>query len=111
MQPGLASGFEQMHNRSVSNEQPGRWDGPWCRVRTEHFEVAFLPSDGEDLEAVDNVDVFVDLNDGTRWSGTVFTLGQVEAIMARGAVSGRSLGAVTSGARMGSSSAMRASAR
>jgi hypothetical protein len=33
------------------------WDGP--RVRTEQFEAAFLPNAGEDLESVDNVDVFV----------------------------------------------------
>lgn len=44
--------------------QPGRWDGPWYRVHTEHFEVAFLPDGGEGLEAVDNVDVFVDIEGG-----------------------------------------------
>ncbi|MCZ0984625.1 hypothetical protein [Streptomyces diastatochromogenes] len=72
--------------------QPGSWDGPWYRVRTEHFEAAFLPNVGEDLESVDNVDVFVDLKDGSRWSATVITLAQVEAIMARWAESGEALG-------------------
>ncbi|MEU0431892.1 hypothetical protein ABZ153_09635 [Streptomyces sp. NPDC006290] len=72
--------------------QPGRWDGPWYRVRTEHFEAAYLPNAGEDLESVDNVDVFVDLNDGSRWSATIITLGQVEVIMARWAESGEALG-------------------
>ncbi|MEV1049750.1 hypothetical protein [Streptomyces sp. NPDC049887] len=72
--------------------QPGRWDGPWYRVRTEHFEAAFLPNSGEDLESVDNIDVFVDLKDGSRWSATIITLGQVEAIMARSAESGEALG-------------------
>jgi hypothetical protein len=71
--------------------QPGRWDGPWYRVRTEHFAAAFLPSSGEDLEPVDNIDVFVDLKDGSRWSATIIPLGQVEAIMARWAESGEAL--------------------
>lgn len=68
--------------------QPGRWDGHWYRVRTEHFEAAFLPNAGEDLEAVNNVDVFADLKDGSRWSATITTLGQVEAVMARWVESG-----------------------
>ncbi|EHN78567.1 hypothetical protein SMCF_1913 [Streptomyces coelicoflavus ZG0656] len=72
--------------------QPGRWDGPWYRVRTERFEAAFLPNSGEDMEAVDNIDVLVDLKDGSRWSATVITLGQVEAIMARWAESGEASG-------------------
>ncbi|MCX4706873.1 hypothetical protein OG252_00765 [Streptomyces sp. NBC_01352] len=72
--------------------QSGRWDGPWYRVRTEHFEAAFLPNAEEDLEAVDNVDVVVDLNDGSRWSATIITLGQVEVVMARWAESGEALG-------------------
>ncbi|MFE5091497.1 hypothetical protein ACFRCI_14055 [Streptomyces sp. NPDC056638] len=72
--------------------QPGRWDGPWYRVRTEHFEAALLPNSGEDLESVDNVDVFVDPKDGSRWSATIITLGQVEVIMARWADSAEALG-------------------
>ena len=72
--------------------QPGRWDGPWYRVRTEHFEAAFLPNAGEDLEVVDNVDVFVDLKDRSRWSAIIITLGQVEAVMARWVESGEALG-------------------
>lgn len=74
------------------NEQAGRWDGPWYRVRTEHFEAAFLPNAGEDLESVDNVDIFVDLNDGTRWSATVITLSEVETVMERWAATGEALG-------------------
>ncbi|GAA3381483.1 hypothetical protein GCM10020367_72910 [Streptomyces sannanensis] len=67
-------------------------DGPWYRVRTEHFEAAFLPNAGEKLESVDNIDVFVDLNDGTRWSATVITLAQVETIMKRWVATGEALG-------------------
>ncbi|WP_344571028.1 hypothetical protein [Kitasatospora viridis] len=74
------------------NEQAGRWDGPWYRVRTRHFEASFLPSADEDPEAVDNVDVFVDLPDGTRWSATVITLAQVATLMERWATTGEALG-------------------
>lgn len=72
--------------------QPGSWDGPFYRVHTEHFEAAFVPNAGEDLEAVDNVDVFVDLPDGSRWSATIITLAQVELVMKRWATSGEALG-------------------
>ncbi|MEU3983798.1 hypothetical protein AB0F77_27580 [Streptomyces sp. NPDC026672] len=70
----------------------GNWDGPWYRVHTEQFEAAFLPNAGEDLESVDNVDVFVDLKDGSRWSTTIITLAQVEILMKRWAASGEALG-------------------
>ncbi|WP_344076453.1 hypothetical protein [Streptomyces crystallinus] len=59
---------------------PGSWDGPWYRVSTQHFEAAFLPDADEDRESVDNVEVFVDLRDGSRWSATMITLAQVGAI-------------------------------
>jgi hypothetical protein len=72
--------------------KPGSWNGPWSRVHTDQFEAAFLPNVGEDLEAVDNVDVFVDLPDGSRWSATIITLAQVEILMNRWATSGEALG-------------------
>ncbi|MFF4934882.1 hypothetical protein ACFY2H_39405 [Streptomyces griseofuscus] len=76
----------------MSDRTPsGRWDGPWYRVHTEQFEAAFLPNAGEDLESVDNVDVFVDLNDGSRWSATIITVAQVEILMKRWAASGEAL--------------------
>jgi hypothetical protein len=74
------------------SRQPGAWDGPFYRVHTEHFEAAFVPNAGEDLESVDNVDVFVDLPDGSRWSATIITLAQVELVMKRWAASGEALG-------------------
>jgi hypothetical protein len=74
------------------NTEPGGWDGPWYRVRTERFEAAFLPDVGEDLESVDNVDVEVQLNDGSRWNATIITLAQVEVLMKRWAASGEALG-------------------
>lgn len=70
----------------------GAWDGPFYRVHTEHFEAAFVPNAGEDLESVDNVDVFIDLTDGSRWSATIITLAQVELVMKRWAASGEALG-------------------
>jgi hypothetical protein len=62
------------------------------------------------LEAVDNVDVFVDLKDGSRWSATMIALAQVEDIMARWAESGKPLEAAISGAQTDSSSGTPASA-
>ncbi|MGW2181839.1 hypothetical protein ACWCXX_27840 [Streptomyces sp. NPDC001732] len=57
------------------------WDKPWYRVRAEAFEASFLPNEGEDLEAVCDVDVLVTLKDGSRWSATMFTVAQVERLM------------------------------
>ncbi|MFF8478637.1 hypothetical protein [Streptomyces sp. NPDC015414] len=75
-----------------NSAEPGIWDGPWYRVHTEQFEAAFLSSAGEDLEAVDNVDVFVELKDGSRWSATILTLVQIEILMNRWTTSGEALG-------------------
>lgn len=69
-------------SRSTSSEPIERgWDEPWYRVRMEGFEASFLPSDGEDLDEVCNVDVFVTLEDGSRWTATVFTVTEVERLM------------------------------
>lgn len=76
---------EACQNKAVEG---GSWDGPWYRVHTEQFDAAFLPNAGEDVEAVDNVDVFVDLKDGSQWSPTIITLAQVEILMSRWATRG-----------------------
>ncbi|MFJ2021415.1 MULTISPECIES: hypothetical protein [Streptomyces] len=68
------------------------WDGPWYRVRADAFEASFLPSSGEDLDLVCNVDVFVDLEDGSRWSATVFTVTEVERLMQTWAGTDEALG-------------------
>jgi len=47
----------------------------------EGFEASFLPSDGEDLDEVCNLDVFVTLKDGSRWTATAFTVAEVERLM------------------------------
>lgn len=90
--------------------EPGAWDGSFYRVHTEYFEAAFLPNLGEDLEAVDNVDVLVDLPDGSRWSATIITLAHVELAMKRWTATGEALRVATSASRTVSSSAMPASA-
>ncbi|MEU3690345.1 hypothetical protein [Streptomyces narbonensis] len=78
---------------NTGNEVDQGWDEPWYRVRTEHFEASFLPSAGEDLDAVCNVDVEVRLAaDGSRWSATVFTLAEVERLMKRWSQTGEELG-------------------
>ncbi|MEV7509160.1 hypothetical protein AB0O57_14540 [Streptomyces sp. NPDC091201] len=68
------------------------WDEPWYRVRTDAFEASFLPGAGEDLDALCNVDLFVTLNDGSRWTATVFTVAEVERLMKVLAESGEALG-------------------
>ncbi|MFJ8301698.1 hypothetical protein ACIQ9R_38145 [Streptomyces sp. NPDC094447] len=77
---------------STSSEPIERgWDEPWYRVRREGFEASFLPSDGEDLDEVCNVDVFVTLKDGSRWTATVFTVAEVERLMKLWAGTGEAL--------------------
>ncbi|MFC9932551.1 hypothetical protein [Streptomyces sp. NPDC127190] len=68
------------------------WDGPWYRVRTEAFEASFLPSPGEDLDSICNVDVFVNLQDGSRWTATVFSVAEVERLVDVWAECGEALG-------------------
>ncbi|MEU7766676.1 hypothetical protein AB0B25_16300 [Nocardia sp. NPDC049190] len=69
-----------MNNCAPFDAAQQSWDGPWYRVRTD-IGASFLPSAGEDLDAVCNVDVEVRLPDGSRWSATVFTIAEVERLM------------------------------
>ncbi|GAB2505233.1 hypothetical protein GCM10026982_34980 [Nocardiopsis aegyptia] len=73
------------------SELTGHWDGPWYRVDGDGFTALYLPDPDEDLTLVDNVDVVVELADGTRWSGTLFTLAEVERLMAKDAETGEHL--------------------
>jgi len=69
-------------SRSTWSEPIERgWDEPWYRVRMKGFEASFLPGEGEDLDEVCNVDVFVTLEDGSRWAATVFTVAEVGRLM------------------------------
>lgn len=80
----------------ISSAQPEAveqgWDGPRYRVRTDRFEVSFLPDAGEELEAVCDVDVEVRPADGSRWSATVFTVAEVERLTGEEARTGEDLG-------------------
>ncbi|AXQ54799.1 MULTISPECIES: hypothetical protein [Streptomyces] len=74
-------------------EQGWDEDETWYRVRTDRFVASFLPSPGEDLDAVCNVDVEVRLiEDGSCWSATVFTVAEIERLMGKGAQTGEDLG-------------------
>ncbi|WLQ38372.1 hypothetical protein P8A18_33125 (plasmid) [Streptomyces castrisilvae] len=67
---------------STSSEPIERgWDETRYWVRVENFQASFLPSGGEDLDKVCNVDVFVTLKDGSCWTATVFTVAEVERLM------------------------------
>jgi hypothetical protein len=68
-------------NRDWAEGWSHRWDGPWYRVRTDAFEVSFLPDADKSLDEVCNVDAEVRLSDGSRWSATVFTLVEVARLM------------------------------
>lgn len=90
-----------MTDSAQSNAVEQGWDEDETgyRVRTDRFVASFLPGVGEDLDAVCNVDVEVRLmEDGSRWSATVFTVAEIERLMEKGAQTGEDLGVVTSGA-------------
>ncbi|MEV7554676.1 hypothetical protein AB0N89_34090 [Amycolatopsis sp. NPDC089917] len=68
------------------------WDGPYYRVRTQAFDIDFLISPDEDPGRVGNVDAEVRLPDSSRWSATIFTVAEVERLMARWAETGEHSG-------------------
>ncbi|MDC0770361.1 hypothetical protein [Streptomyces sp. HD] len=68
------------------------WDGPFHRVRRDGYEICFLPGEGEDLDDVCDVDMWVTFADGQRWSGTVATLDEARRLMDRWQDTGESLG-------------------
>lgn len=86
------------HSASSEPIEQG-WDEPWYRIRMKDFQASFLPSDGEDLNEVCNVDVFVTLKDGYRWTATVFTVAEVERLMKLWRGPTRPSGAGTSGSQ------------
>jgi len=70
----------------------GWWDGGLFHVRGEGFEAGFAIGSAEEIETVENVDVFVQFADGSKWTATVFTLAEVHRLMDRWAASGEALG-------------------
>lgn len=71
-----------------AGELRSRWDGPFFGVQGDGFEARFVLGSAAEVDAVENVDVFVRLADGTEWTATVFTLAEVHRLMDRWAVSG-----------------------
>lgn len=69
----------------------GWWDGGLFHVQGDGFEVRFALGSAEEIESVENVDVFVRLADGSEWTATIFTLAEVQRLMHRWAVSGEAL--------------------
>ncbi len=69
----------------------GEWDGAFYRVRRVGYEICFVPNEGESLDDVCNIDMWVTRDDGERWSGTVFTLDEVGRLLDRWRVSGECL--------------------
>ena len=67
------------------------WDGPFYRVRRDTYEISFVPKASEDLDCVCNVDMWVTFTDGYRWSGTVFTLSEVQRLLLRWQETGEAL--------------------
>ncbi|MFD3723354.1 hypothetical protein [Streptomyces sp. NPDC058674] len=67
------------------------WDGAYYRVRAEAAEILFLPAPDEALDEVSNVDAEVRLPDGSRWSATIFTVTEVERLMAHWSGTGEAL--------------------
>ncbi|MFC3454819.1 hypothetical protein [Amycolatopsis speibonae] len=68
------------------------WDGAIYRVRTPSLEVVFMGlTAAEDLAEVENIDAEVRLPDGSRWSATIFTVAEVERLMANWARTGEAL--------------------
>ncbi|MFE6622985.1 hypothetical protein ACFZBP_40175 [Streptomyces sp. NPDC008086] len=59
----------------------GVWDGPFYRVRRDGYEICFVAGEGEDLDEVCDVDMWVTFADGQRWSGTVVTLDAARRLM------------------------------
>ncbi|MFE2729391.1 hypothetical protein [Kitasatospora sp. NPDC059327] len=85
-------------NPDGAAEDPGRpdadagWDGPFYRVRTDDFEIRFLPDPHEDLDEVCTTDAEVLLPDGSRWGATILTVDEVGRLMNRWDGTGEALG-------------------
>ena len=64
------------------------WDGSFFCVEAEGFGARFALGSAEEVDAVENVDVFVRLADGSECTATVLTLAEVRRLMDRWSVSG-----------------------
>jgi hypothetical protein len=68
-------------------------NSPYVEVALEGgAEAAFLLGAEDDPDSVADIDVTVTLADGSRWSASLMTLGQIARVMAKWRVSGECLG-------------------
>ena len=65
---------------------------PRTTIRVPGAEITYLLDGGDDPATVDNFDVVVTLDDGTRWSATLLTLPAVQRLMDRWRETGENLG-------------------
>ncbi|MFI7210795.1 hypothetical protein [Micromonospora maritima] len=65
---------------------------PYVTVTEPTFVARFLVGPDTTEESVANVDVFVDLPDGSRWALTVFSLAEVHRLLARWRETGEAAG-------------------
>jgi hypothetical protein len=56
---------------------------PYTTVTEPTFAARFLLDDQDTVDTVANVDVFVDLADGSTWSLTIFTVDEIGRLLAR----------------------------
>jgi hypothetical protein len=56
-------------------------DPPWTIVEEPTFAARFLLDVNDSAESVANVDVFVDLHDGSSWALTIFTVDEVRRLL------------------------------
>ena len=64
----------------------------FVKVQLNHAEALFMLGAEDDAETVENVDVEVFYDDGSRWSGTFLSLAEIGRIMDRWRFTGESLG-------------------
>jgi len=67
-------------------------DGVYHVVRRDGYRVRFLLGADDDVRTVDDVDVYVDLDDGSTWVATVMTLDAIARVMDRWSRTGEELG-------------------
>ncbi|TDC50152.1 hypothetical protein E1258_26650 [Micromonospora sp. KC207] len=58
-------------------------NSPLTKVQLNGAEAAFMLGAADDADTVENVDVEVTLDDGSRWSATFLTLAEIRRLMER----------------------------
>jgi len=66
-------------------------NNPLTKVQLNGAEAVFMLGSADDPDTVENVDVEVALDDGSRWSATFLTLAEIRRLMARWKATGECL--------------------